>query len=147
MQLLLRQEVENLGKRGDVVNVSEGYGRNFLLPRGFAVAVKAGNVKQLEQERHRLVVEEKKRRESLAATAEALGKVSLTIQAKANEEQKLFGSVGPAEIVAALKDENIAIDPSMVVMDKPIKELGVSEVTVQLSPDVSAVVKLWVVGE
>lgn len=147
MQLLLRQDVTSLGKRGDVVNVAVGYGRNYLLPRGMAVAVKAGNVKQIEEERRRLAVSEAKRLETLAQTAEALGKLSLTIQAKANEENKLFGSVGPAEVVAALKAENFQVDPSMVVLDKPIKELGVSEVKVQLAPDIAAVVKLWVVGE
>ncbi len=147
MQLLLRQDVENLGKRGDVVNVAVGYGRNFLLPRGMAVAVKAGNVKQIEEERRRLAVAEAKRRETLTQTAEALGKLSLTLQAKANEENKLFGSVGAAEVAVALRAENFEVEPSMIVLEKPIKELGVSEVKVQLAPDITAVVKLWVVGE
>ncbi len=147
MQLLLRQDVEKLGKRGDVVNVAVGYGRNYLLPRGMAVAVKAGNVKQIEEERRRLTVAEAKRRETLTQTAEALGKLSLTLQAKANEENKLFGSVGAAEVVAALRAENFAVEPSMIVLEKPIKELGVSEVKVQLAPDIAAVGKLWVVGE
>ncbi len=147
MQLLLTQDVANLGKRGEVVNVKAGYGRNFLLPRGIGVAVNPGNMKQIENERRRLAVEEKKRLETLAQQAEALGKLSLTIQAKANEENKLFGSVGPAEIVAALKAENFDVAPAMVVMEKPVKELGVTEVKVQLAPDIAAVVKVWVVGE
>ncbi len=147
MELLLRQNVEKLGKRGEVVNVSEGYGRNYLLPRGMAVAVKAGNVKQIEEERRRLAVAEAKHHETLKQTAEALGKLSLTIQAKANEENKLFGSVGAAELVKALKDENFTVEPSMIVLEKPIKDLGVTEVTVQLAPDISAVLKVWVVGE
>jgi large subunit ribosomal protein L9 len=147
MQLLLRQDVANLGKRGDVVSVKEGYGRNFLLPRGFAVVVNPGNVKQLAEERRRITVAETKRLATLSQQAEALGKVSLTIQAKANEENKLFGSVGPAEIVAALKAENFEIDPSTIALDKPVKELGVFEVKIQLAPDVAATVKVWVVGE
>ena len=147
MQVLLTQDVESLGKRGDVVNVAVGYGRNFLLPRGMAMAVKAGNVKEIEEARRRLAVAEAKRREGLAQTAEAIGKLSITIQAKANEENKLFGSVGAPELVAALKNENIAVEPSMIALEKPIKELGVFEVKVQLAPDIAGTVKVWVVGE
>ncbi len=147
MQLLLTQDVKDLGKRGEVVNVKAGYGRNFLLPRGIAVAVNPSNLKQIEQERKRLAVQDQKRLATLSQQAEALGKLSLTIQAKANEENKLFGSVGPAEIVAALKAENFGIEPSMIVLEKPIKDLGVTEVKVQLAPDIAAVVKVWIVGE
>ena len=147
MQLLLRQDVQSLGKRGEVVDVAEGFGRNYLVPRGMAVAVNPANVRQLEDERKRLEAAETKRLASLAQVVEALGKVSITIQAKANEENKLFGSVGPAEIVAALKEENFQVDPSMVLLDKPVKELGVFEVKIQLAPEISSVIKVWVVGE
>ena len=147
MQLMLREDITHLGKRGEVVDVAEGYGRNYLVPRGMAVAVNPANIKQVEEEHRRLVAAEAKHRATLAQTAEGLGKVSLTLQAKANEENKLFGSVGPAEVAAALKDEGFEIDPSMVQIEKPIKELGVFEVRVQLAGDISAVVKMWVVGE
>jgi len=147
MQLLLRQDVQDLGKRGEVVNVADGYARNFLLPRGMAMSVSPANMRLLEAERKRLEIAETRRLASLATLAEALGKVSLTITARANEENKLFGSVGPAEICVALKEENFDVEPSMVILDKPVKELGVYEVKIQMTPEVAAVVKVWVVGE
>jgi len=147
MQLLLRQDVKNLGKRGEVVNVATGYGRNYLLPRGIAVTVNPANVRALEAERKRLEAVEAQRRASLAEVAAAVSKVSVTLQARANEEGHLFGSVGAGEIVAALKEENFDIEPGMIVLEKTIKELGVFEVLIQLDPEISATVKVWVVGE
>ncbi|HUV38787.1 MAG TPA: 50S ribosomal protein L9 [Planctomycetota bacterium] len=147
MQLLLRQDVKQLGKRGQVVNVTTGYGRNYLLPRGMAVTVNPANVRQIEQERRRLDAAEQKRRETLSGTAAGLGKVSVTLQARANEEGHLFGSVGSAEIVAALRDEGFSVTSDMIVLEKPVKELGVFEVEVRLDPEISATVKVWVVGE
>jgi len=148
MQLLLRQDVRDLGKRGEVVRVADGYGRNYLLPRGMAVEVNPANVRQLERERKELEATEAKRRASLEEFAGTLGKVSVTIQARANEEGHLFGSVGAAEIAAAVKEEeNIDVGPEKIVLEKPIKELGVFEVTVHLDPTVSCTLKVWVVGE
>lgn len=147
MQILLRQDVRDLGKRGEVVEVTAGYGRNYLVPRGMAVAVNPANVRLLAEERRRLEVAEAKRRASLTEVAEALRKTSVTIQTRANEEGHLFGSVGPAEVSAALKEEEFDIDPTMVVLEKPIKELGVFEVAIRLDPEVSSALKVWVVGE
>lgn len=147
MQLLLKQDVGDLGKRGDVVEVATGYGRNYLVPRGIAVAVNPENVRQLKEERRRLAVVEAKRKVSLAEVAESLAKASVTIQARANEEGHLFGSVGPAEIIASLKEEGFDVTEPMVVLEKPIKELGVFEVRIRLDPEVSVTVKVWVVGE
>ena len=147
MQLLLKQDVRDLGKRGDVVEVAPGYGRNFLVPRGIAVAVNPENVRLLAVEHRRLEAVEAKRRASLGEVAQTLAKTSVTIQARANEEGHLFGSVGAAEIVAALKEEGFEAAPDMVVLEKPIKELGVFEVEMRLDPEISSVVKVWVVGE
>jgi large subunit ribosomal protein L9 len=147
MQVLLTQDVHSLGKRGEVVDVKDGYGRNYLVPRQLAVPVNSGNVRQVEEERKRLAAVEAKRRASLAELAEALRKVSVTIQSRANEEGHLFGSVGPEEIAAALKEENFDISPSMIELEKPVKQLGVFEVSVRLESDVSSLVKVWVVGE
>ena len=147
MQLLLKQDVRDLGKRGDVVEVATGYGRNFLIPRGIAVVVNPENVRQLAEERRRLEAVEARRRASLAEIAQTLAKASVTIQARANEEGHLFGSVGAPEIVTALREEGFEVEPAMVVLEKPIKELGVFEVEMRLDPEVSSAVKVWVVGE
>ena len=147
MELLLKQDVRDLGKRGDVVEVAPGYGRNFLVPRGLAVAVSPENVRLLAVERRRHEAAQAERRASLTEVAQTLAKTSVTIQARANEEGHLFGSVGAAEIAAALKEEGFQAEPSMVVLEKPIKELGVFEVQMQLGADISGVVKVWVVGE
>ena len=147
MQLLLRQDVKDLGQRGDVVEVAVGYGRNFLIPRGLAVEVNPANVQQLEAERKRLTAMEEKRRASLREVVDGLAKVSVTIQARANEEGHLFGSVGAAEVAAALAEENFEVSPTDIALEKPIKELGVFEVDIRLDPEVTATVKVWVVGE
>lgn len=146
MRLLLKQDVRDLGKRGEMVDVATGYGRNYLLPRDMAVAVSPTNVRQIEEERKRLHVMEEKRRASMAEVTEVLGKLSVTIQARANEEGHLFGSVGPAEVAAAICEEDFDVRPAMIILEKPIKELGVFEVEVRPDPDVSALVKVWVVG-
>jgi large subunit ribosomal protein L9 len=147
MQVLLKKDVRDLGKRGEVVEVAVGYGRNYLLPQGIAIEVDRENQKQIEEERKRMAATEARRKATLKEQAEALSKVSITISAKANEEQHLFGSIGPAEIVAALKEEGFDVPPTAVVLDKVIKELGVTEVNVKLDPEVQCVVKVWVVGE
>lgn len=147
MQLLLRQNVKHLGKRGDIVNVATGYGRNYLLPWGLAVSVDPANLREIEEERQRIDVIEDKRRSSLMEIVEGIGKISVTIQTRANEEGHLFGSVGAPEIVAALKEENFDIDPEMITLEKPIKELGVFEIDIRLDPEVAGKVKVWVVGE
>lgn len=147
MQLMLRQNVKDLGKRGDVVKVATGYGRNYLVPRGMAVPVNPENVRLVEEEQKRIQVVEDRRLASLGEIAEALGKASVTIQARANEEGHLFGSVGENEIVTALAEEKFDVEPRMIVLEKHIKELGVFEVEIRLDPVVSAKVKVWVVGE
>jgi large subunit ribosomal protein L9 len=147
MQLLLKKDVKHLGKRGQVVNVATGYGRNFLLPRGVAVPVNPDNMKMIEAERKRSDAAEAKRRAGLVEIAEAVGKLSITIQARANEEGHLFGSVGPDEIAAAVKDEGFEVHAGMIALEKPVKELGVFEVDIRLDPEVVSRVKVWVVGE
>jgi len=147
MQVLLTQDIRDLGRRGEVVDVADGYGRNYLVPRRLAVMVNPANVRQVQEERRRLELAEAKRRASLAEVAEGLKKISVTIQARANEEGHLFGSVGAEEIASALKEENFDVTPTMVMLEKPVKELGVFEVPIRLDNELSSVVKVWVVGE
>jgi len=146
MQVLLRNKIDNLGNRGDIVTVKDGYARNYLLPKGLAVAVTEGDTKSIEAERRRLRKIVDKERMEIAALSERISQASLTIASKANEEGHLFGSVGPKEIADALTREVAPVGESAVRLEPHIKALGVYEVPVHLSTDVNVVVKVTVVG-
>ncbi len=147
MQILLRENVANLGRRGDIVTVKNGYARNFLLPQGIAVAVKAGDLKSIEQEQARLVKAAERERMEVAALAERFVDASVTIVSKANEEGHLFGSVGPKEIAEALTAAVVPVDESAIRLESHIKALGVYDVPIHLSADVEVQAKVYVVGE
>ena len=147
MQLLLKQDVRRLGRRGEVVNVTPGYGRNYLVPQGLAVEVNPTNVEQIEGERRRMKAVEDKLHADMVQKAEGIKKLSLTITARANEEGHLFGSVGVDDILVVLKEEGFDVAPVAIQLEKPIKELGVIDVPFRLHPDVAGTVKVWVVGE
>lgn len=147
MEILLRDDVVKLGRRGEIVKVSAGYARNFLFPQGLAVKVNPDNLKQIESEKMRIAAIERRKIEELKVVAGRLSNVSVTIQAKANEEGHLFGSVTEVEIAEALKGEGYDVAPSMVQMESHLKELGMSEAKVVLGEGVGASVKVWVVAE
>ena len=146
MDILLKTDVEKLGERGEVVNVATGYARNYLIPKGLAVKVDRANAHQLGVERGRLARQEAHEAADRRALAERVSAISLTISASATEAGHLYGSVGLEEIVAALAKEGVSVDPAGVRLEKPIKELGVYEVTLQVAEDVEATVRVWVVG-
>lgn len=146
MDVLLKTDVEKLGGRGEVVKVSAGYARNYLIPKGLAVMVDKANAYQLEMERRRLARAQAREAAERQAFAERLRSLSLTLTATATEAGHLYGSVGPEEIVAALAREGVSLSPSAILLEKPIKELGVYEVPVQVSEDVASTVRVWVVG-
>ncbi len=135
MQLVLTEDVQHLGKQGDVVEVKLGYGRNYLLPRGLATVPTDHNLKLLD----RYKVKVKQAREAKIADLKALaGQIqrdSITLEANANEEGHLYGSVGPAEIAQALRAKNLLVDPAMVRLEGPIKEIAIYEVKVVLGQD------------
>lgn len=147
MNVILLDNVENLGTVGDLVKVKPGYGRNFLIPQGKAALATPQNIKEIEARRTEL---EKAAAEELAAArkrAKAIDGVELVISANAGSEDKLFGSVGPADIVEALKEVQVEIERSEVRMpDGPIHELGEHEVGVHLHSEVDATVKVRVVA-
>jgi large subunit ribosomal protein L9 len=147
MLVLLRENLDKLGRRGDVVTVKDGYARNFLLPKGIAIEVRADDLAVVEAEKKRLEKIARQERLEAEALAEKLREASVTITARANEEGHLFGSVGPDEIAAALSAEVHQVAPSAVRLEKHIKELGVYEVAVHVSGDLEVVTKVWVVGE
>ena len=147
MEVILRQAVENLGKPGDVVKVSNGYARNFLLPRGVAFEATPGNLKRIAQERERLEAAENERRNAAQALAEKLEQVSLTFSARVGEEGKLFGSVTASDIAHQLEGQGFQIEKRQIDLHEPLKTLGVFRVPVRLHADVKPEVKVWVIKQ
>ena len=147
MEIILQEEVANLGQIGDVVNVRNGYARNYLLPRGFAVEANRRNVRALEHQK-RLVAVKKERVEVQAqATSEQLSAVSLTIKARSGGEGRLFGSVTNIDIEAALKEKGITVDRRKILLDEPIKQLGAHEVAVNIGGGLRANIKVEVTAD
>lgn len=147
MLVILRENVENLGRIGDMVKVSDGYARNFLMPRGMVVMADEANQARIAHERKSL---EKKRQAQRAAATEIaakLAEVTCNIPKKVGENDKIFGSVSTNDIAQALKKLGLAVEKRMIQIDNPIRALGVHNVTVRLEPEVSAQLKVWVVKE
>jgi len=145
MKLMLRRNISKLGNIGDVVDVKAGYGRNYLLPQGLAVMPTEANVRAIEAEKERYLQELSKRRAELEAQAALVQGKEITIPARANEEGHLYGSVGPAQIVAALAAENVFVEPEFIVLDEPIRRLDKYDLTVRFSPEVTATISVWIV--
>jgi len=147
MQVILTKDVPKLGQQGDVIEVAAGYARNYLIPKGLAVVANEGNLKML-QEKARA---EERRRAKERAQAEELAKkldgLSLTIEARAGAEDKLYGSVTAADIAKALAREGVEVDKRKIELAEPIKELGVYKVRVHLADDINPEIKVWVVKE
>lgn len=147
MEIILKEDVHNLGRALDVVKVKNGYAHNFLFPRGMAVLATDAAKRQIEVER--LKVEEKSRQEKVAfqKIAEKMKDVSLTIAAKVHEGEKLYGSIQASDIAAKLIQLGYDIDKRHVLLAEPIKQLGMFSIKVQLHRDVEAKVKLWIISD
>jgi large subunit ribosomal protein L9 len=150
MKLILKKAVENLGEAGDVVTVKSGYGRNYLVPQGLAYEASEANMKRLEEEQR--LAEERSRRDYLEARRRAsqLVGMSLTFHARAGEDGKLFGSVTNADIADRANDSgtlDFELDKRRVVMDEPLKTLGVFEVSVHLHAEVDGAIEVHVERE
>lgn len=147
MLVILRENVENLGRIGDLVNVSNGYARNFLIPRKLVAVADPANVKMIENQKKVL---EKKRLAARAVSEDLAKKISdqsVTIARKVGEHDKLFGSVTQTDIAEALKKTGLNVEKRMVTLEQPIKSLGVHTVTIKFDADVTASVKVWIVKE
>lgn len=144
MEIILREEVEHLGTRGQVVKVAAGYARNFLLPRNLAVPATSANKKIIEQERQAWLRREATEKSQAEELKKMLDDVSLTISQKAGDQDQLFGSVTSADIVEALLKQNFEIDRRKIQLDSPIKQLGEYQVPIRLHKDVTAEVRLMV---
>ena len=147
MEIILRQAVDNLGHPGDIVKVSNGYARNYLLPHGIAYEATPGNRKRIEQERARLEAAESTRRGAAEELAKRLEEVQLSFSARVGEEGKLFGSVTAADIAQQLEAQGIHIERRTIDLHEPIRALGVYRVPVRLHADVKPELKVWVIKQ
>jgi large subunit ribosomal protein L9 len=147
MEVILRQAVDNLGHPGDVVTVSPGYARNYLLPRGIAFAATEGNKKRISQEKARLEAAETERRGSAEDIAKKLEEVSITFSARVGDEGKLFGSVTAADIAQQLEAQGFSVEKRQIDLHEPLKALGVYRVPVRLHADVRPEIKVWVIKQ
>jgi large subunit ribosomal protein L9 len=148
IEILLWHDVPKLGKRGDVLKVSDGYVRNYLLPRKLVSLASKENLKQLESYKKRILVDEEKAKESLQQAAGEIEKASSTIEVKANDEGVLFGSVSQEMIAESLQKQGWKqITAEMIEIETPIKELGVYRVKVKLSSGVNATCRVWIVEQ
>ena len=147
MKVILTEDVPRLGSQGEIVTVKDGYGRNYLIPRGAALPATPGNLAKLkarvrtEEARHR-----KDQRQAEEA-ADRLRGVSCTVRVQADESDKLYGAVHERDIAAALGEQGVEIDPQWIVLEEPIKMLGVYPVKIHLFKDVDAEIKVWVIRE
>src|ERR1700729_757200 len=147
MEVILREDVEKLGSRGDVVKVAAGYARNFLLPKKLAVAATGSNKKIVEQERQGHLRKEAKEKSESEDLAKLLNGVTVTISQKAGENDQLFGSVTAKDVAEALAAKSFTIDRRKVQLEEPIKQLGEFKVPIRLHRDVTAEVTVLVVKE
>ena len=147
MKVILTSDVKNLGVQGDIVEVKPGYARNFLLPRNLAMPATEGNMKVLAERRKQQEIIDAKNRKAAEELAKKLKKVSITVSVLAGEDEKLFGSVTSREIARLLSEQGIEVDRKQIVLDEPIRTLGVFSVPIKLHRDVETAVRVWVVKE
>ncbi len=145
VQLLLTQNVDHVGKQGQVVEVKAGHANNYLLPQGLAIVATDHHKRMVEKHKARLHEIERQRLSGLQALADKIAQQSITIEANANEEGHLYGSVGAVEIVAALKANDITVTTDQIRLQGPLKELGLYTVKVHLHQEIETDLKVWVV--
>lgn len=147
MEVILRDHVDNLGRRGEVVKVADGYARNYLLPRKLALLATEGNKKQIERERAKFEAKEADERKVVEAQAARLANVEVVIARRVGDTEALYGSVTTSDIADALAAKGFDIDRRKLVLADPIKKIGETDVPVKLHRDVTATVKVKVVPE
>lgn len=146
MQVILREDLANLGKSGEVVTVKPGYGRNYLIPHGLAVAATEQDVARVAHEKRVIASRNAKLAKDVQAVADRLNQVSVSIAVSTGEEDKLYGSVTARDIVEALHEKGVTtVDTKSLVLGEPLKALGLAEVPVKLGRGVTATIKVWVV--
>ena len=144
MDVILSQDIEKLGKVGDVVKVKDGYARNFLFPHKKACVATEANLKLIAQQKKKRQEQYEKQKTEAQNFADKLSKVSCTVNVEVNDLDKLYGAVTEAEILKALELESITVEKKQLVIEKPLDQLGIFEVGVKLHPEVIAKVRVWV---
>ncbi len=147
MEVILREHVDNLGRRGEVVKVADGYARNYLLPRKLALLATEGNKKQIERERAKFDATEAEEQKVAGVIAERLGRVEIEISRKVGETEALYGSVTTSDIAEALTVKGFDVDRRKIQLQEPIKKLGEYDVPVRLHRDVTTRIKVRVIAE
>lgn len=147
MKVILREDHEKLGSIGEVIQVKPGFARNFLIPRKIAYPARPNFVKMIEEEKRQKEHRKSKEKKVAEELAKSLESVSVTISVSVGEEDKMFGSVTTQDISEALTKQNIEIDRKKIILEEPIKELGIYSVPIKLHSEVEAKIKVWVVKE
>ncbi|NBU40563.1 MAG: 50S ribosomal protein L9 [Planctomycetia bacterium] len=145
IELLLIHDVEHLGKQGDVVEVRRGYAVNFLLPQGLATVATEHHKRMVEKHRAKLAEIARERLAGLRSLLAELVRTSVTIEANANDEGHLYGSVGAVDIARSLKQQDLTVTPDQIILQGPLKEVGLYTVQVRLAAEVEGDLKVWVV--
>ena len=145
MKVILKDDIEKLGTAGDVVEVAGGYGRNYLIPKNLAVPATKGNLKSIDVIKTQKTFRERKKKREAEKIKDKLEKLSLTAEVHTGEEDKVFGSVTAAAVAKLLSDQGFEIDRRKIMLEEPLKALGVYTIDIKLASDVVAAVKIWVV--
>jgi large subunit ribosomal protein L9 len=145
VELILMENVDNLGTIGDLVKVTDGYARNYLIPRKLAAKASPGAMRQLEAKKKQLQVEYEGQIATAKELAEQITKASVTLPVQAADDEKLFGSITSKQIGDALAEMNIHVDRRKIALAEPIRQLGVYSVELHLHPEVTATLKVWIV--
>lgn len=147
MNIILTEDVESLGSAGDLLKVKDGFARNYLIPGGKAMAATTQNVKMLEHQRQLVQAKLNKQKNEAQQLARRIEDVSCTVAKPVGEEDRIFGAVTAADIQDSLAHEGIVLDRKKILLEEPLKSLGIFTVPVKLHPDVTAQLKVWVVKE
>jgi large subunit ribosomal protein L9 len=145
MEIILNQDVDKLGKGGQIIKVKDGFARNFLIPNGLAVPLTPANLKRLEQERQKKAIQLEKVKKEAEQLKDKLASLSLTLPVLTQEGDNLYASISAQDVSHALKEEGIDIDKNSIMLKEPIKSLGIYEIPIKLHHEVEAKIKLWVV--
>jgi len=144
MEVILSEDIQALGKLGEVVKVKDGYARYFLLPRKLAYAATPSNLKRIEQQEKKNKAQHEQAKKEAEELAKKLNKASCTLSVEVNDLDKLYGAVAEADIAKALEVEGFTVDKKDIVIEKPIEELGIFEIVINLHSEVTAKIRLWV---
>lgn len=147
MEVILIKDVPKLGKAGDIVKVKDGYARNYLIPKRLAILANQKTIKALENQRKIILAKAERERKKLESLSEKLEGMVLTVYRKTIEEDRIFGSVSPVDIVNILKEKGIEIEKNQIILEEPIKKLGIFEIPIKMSSDKIVNIKVEVLEE